>query len=57
MWWHVFNSSTREAETGGSLSVRPGSSTAGATQRNPVSKDPNNKRWREESVLLIVLSS
>ena len=39
---HIFNPSTREAEAGGSLSLRPAwstesSRTARATQRNPVS--------------------
>jgi hypothetical protein len=52
---HAFNPSTREAEAGGFLSLRPAwstelsSRTARATQRNPVSK--NQKKKKEKKFL------
>jgi hypothetical protein len=44
---HAFNSSTWEAEAGGSLSSR----TAKATQRNPVSKKPKKKKKERKEKL------
>jgi hypothetical protein len=44
---HAFNPSTWEAEAGGFLSSR----TARATQRNPVSKKPNQKKKKNRKHL------
>ena len=45
---HTFNPSTQEAEAGRFLSPRPAwSTTARATQRNPVSKKQTNKQQQQ----------
>jgi hypothetical protein len=52
---HAFNPSTREAEAGGFLSLRPAwftkvsSRTARAIQRNPVSKNKKQKQTKQKN--------
>jgi hypothetical protein len=55
---HAFNPSTREAEAGGSLEFeaslvyRVSSRTAGAIQRNPVSKNQKKKKKKENNCIV-----